>query len=234
MYALEITKLVKDYRDPSGATTRIIDVTDFKLNGGDQVVMCGDSGTGKTTLLHLIAGIIEPSSGIIAIHGDRMSGRPESQRDLLRAKRIGYVFQSFHLLPGLSAIENIEIPLQLAGFRDRQYARHLLDRVGLIAREHYRPAQLSVGQQQRVALARALANRPALVLADEPTGNLDRRRADEAAALLCDLCRENQAALLVVTHDAAIVSRFERRVSLSDINHAAPPLDANNAIGAAS
>lgn len=221
MHALELVNLVKEFRDPDGAVLRVVDIPEFHVPPGRQIALSGESGSGKTTLLHLIAGIIEPTAGTVAIHGAPMTGCTEAQRDRLRAARIGYVFQSFHLLPALTALENVELPLRLAGRNDRAYARSLLARVGLAERERYRPTQLSAGQQQRVALARALANRPALVLADEPTGNLDRRRADEVAALLRDLCRENQAALLVVTHDPSIVSRFDEHILIRDINRAA-------------
>lgn len=220
MNALEIVDLMKEFSAPDGGTLRVLDIPRFCIAAGQQIALSGESGSGKTTLLHLIAGIVEPTSGTIAVHGETMTGRTEAQRDRLRAAQIGYVFQSFHLLPALTALENIELPLRLAGRSDRAYARALLARVGLATREHYRPAQLSTGQQQRVALARALANRPALVLADEPTGNLDRARADEVTGLLCNLCRENRAALLVATHDAAIVARFETHVRLCEVNRA--------------
>ncbi|MBL8878695.1 MAG: ABC transporter ATP-binding protein [Phycisphaerales bacterium] len=218
MFALEITNLVKDFVSPDGGALRVIDVPRLVMQHGEQVALRGASGSGKTTLLQLIAGIIEPSSGSVSLVGQRMSGRPESTRDRLRAEFIGYVFQSFHLLPGLTALENVELPLRLAGRRDRAFAVHLLDRVGMSDRRDFRPRQLSVGQQQRVALARALSNRPALVIADEPTGNLDRRRADEAAALLREMCQENNAALLLVTHDTHIVDLFERSMSLDEVN----------------
>lgn len=221
LLALEIKQLVKEYVAPDRTSLRVLEIPRFSMAPGEQVALRGESGSGKTTLLQIIAGIIEPTSGEVSLVGQRMSGQNESARDRLRARTIGYVFQSFHLLPGLTAIENVELPLRLAGRRDRAYAAHLLERVGLCDRIGYRPRQLSVGQQQRVALARALANRPALVIADEPTGNLDHRRANQAATLLRELCRENHAALLLVTHDVQIVEQFEHRLAWEEINRAA-------------
>jgi putative ABC transport system ATP-binding protein len=150
-----------------------------------------------------------------------MTGQSESARDRLRASAIGYVFQNFNLLHGYTALENVMLGMLFGPGVDRQRAAHLLERVGLSHRLGYRPSQLSIGQQQRVAVARALANRPKLVLADEPTGNLDQRHAGEALDLIRAVCRENNAALLLVSHDPAVLASFERVEDLSTLNRAA-------------
>lgn len=181
----------------------------------------GGSGSGKTTFLHVLAGIMEPDAGEIEIAGERMTGISEARRDALRAREIGYIFQTFNLLQGYSAVENVELAMRFGRGLDHEYARHLLERVGLASRLHYRPSQLSVGQQQRVAVARAVANHPPLVLADEPTGNLDRRNADDAVELIRSLCRETGASLLLVSHDERVLAHFEQVRDFAEINTAA-------------
>ncbi|MGE0479432.1 MAG: ABC transporter ATP-binding protein [Phycisphaerae bacterium] len=221
MLVLEITRLRRSYVAPDATAQLIIDVPRFELVAGEQLALAGESGSGKTTLLNLIAGILRPDAGAIRVVGRDLASASEAQRDRLRARHVGYVFQTFNLLQGYTAFENVALAMTFGRGLDRAYAAHLLERVGLADRLDYRPRQLSVGQQQRVAVARALANRPELVLADEPTGNLDRRRAADALALLRDLCRENNAALLLVSHDRDVLSVFERVVALSEINRAA-------------
>ncbi len=222
MLALELENLVKRYRAPDGSVTPVIDVPRLTLRAGEHCALAGESGMGKTTLLHLIAGILRADAGRILIAGDELTRLSEPQRDALRAKKIGYIFQTFNLLQGYSALENLLLAMMLGGAgRDRQRAARLLERVGLATRMHYRPRQLSVGQQQRVAVARALANAPALVLADEPTGNLDPRSAQAALTLIRETCRESGAALLLVSHDRAALQQFERVESLADINRIA-------------
>ena len=172
----------------------------------------GESGSGKSTFLNLIAGILEPDEGEIELNGVALHELTESQRDQLRAKSIGYIFQSFHLLPGYSALENLLIAMTWGGEVDESKARGLLDAVGLSERIHYLPDQLSLGQQQRVALARALVNEPQLILADEPTGNLDSLNSKASMELIKDLTAANNASLLVVSHDPQIISSFENNV----------------------
>lgn len=225
---LEISNLTRAFRSPDGGWTTIIAIPELRIAAGEQVALEGGSGSGKTTLLHLIAGILRPDDGTIRIAGEPITGISEAACDRLRARRIGYVFQTFNLLQGYTALENVALGMRFGRGVDVAFARRLLERVGLAERMNYRPRQLSVGQQQRVAVARALANRPALVLADEPTGNLDRRHAGAALDLIREICRENQAALLLVSHDPEILARFERVERLADINrapaaHAAPP-----------
>jgi putative ABC transport system ATP-binding protein len=220
MPVLEISNLKKSYVAPDGARSLVIDVPRFTLNAGEQVALAGASGSGKTTLLHLIAGILAPDDGRVVLAGEEMTDLSEAGRDRLRARTIGYVFQTFNLLQGYTALENVTLGQMFGGGADSRRARELLARVGLSGRLNYRPRQLSVGQQQRVAVARALANRPKLVLADEPTGNLDRRHAREALALIREVCGENRAALLVVSHDQDALSQFDRVVSLGEVNRA--------------
>jgi putative ABC transport system ATP-binding protein len=199
----------------------VLDIAEFELDPGEQVALAGRSGSGKTTLLNAIAGILTPDRGSIRIDGTDVTRLSESRRDALRALTLGYVFQTFNLLQGYTALENVVLGMAFGPGPDRDYARHLLERLELGDRLDHRPRQLSVGQQQRVALARALANRPRLVLADEPTGNLDPVRAQSALALLRDLCAEQGAALLLVSHDRAVLEAFDRLVDLSEINRAA-------------
>jgi ABC-type lipoprotein export system ATPase subunit len=220
MDALAVEGLRKTYVGPDGERVPILDIAELRLAAGGELALKGRSGSGKTTLLNVIAGILKADAGRVTIAGEEITALPEAGRDRVRAERIGYVFQTFHLLPGLTALENVLLPTMLRGAPDRVRARALLERVGLKDRLDYRPPHLSVGQQQRVAVARALANRPALVLADEPTGNLDVQHADEALALLREVARENGAALLVVSHDARILDRFERVLDLRELNRA--------------
>ncbi|MDJ0852284.1 MAG: ABC transporter ATP-binding protein, partial [Myxococcota bacterium] len=187
-----------------------IDLPALSLAGREQVALHGRSGCGKTTLLHLIAGILRPDAGRILVADEEITAHREADRDRLRGKLVGYVFQSFNLLAAYSALENVLLAMHFGADEDEDRARHLLERVGLADRMHYRPAQLSLGQRQRVAVARALANRPALVLADEPTGNLDPANAASALTLLRETAGEMGAALLLVSHDQEILRAFER------------------------
>lgn len=219
--ALEIRDLVKSFSDPEGGVRRVVDVPFFRLEAGASVALEGASGSGKTTLLNLIAGIVRADAGSIQVAGEEISALGEARRDLVRARRIGYVFQVFNLLQGLTALENVVLATALAGRADEARGRVLLERVGLARRLHDRPRQLSAGQQQRVSIARALANRPALVLADEPTGSLDPANARAALGLLCEACAESGAALLLVSHDPALLSSFAERLALATLNRAA-------------
>ena len=216
--ALEVVGLKKSYRGPAGVAQPVIDVPELTLARGEQMALQGRSGSGKTTLLHLIAGILSPDSGRILVAGEEMVGAREAARDRLRGRAIGYVFQTFNLLEAYSALENVLLAMHFGGKVDEPLARQLLERVGLADRLEHRPSQLSVGQRQRVAVARALANRPSLVLADEPTGNLDPGNAGEALALIREVCDESGAALLLVSHDDSILAGFERREDLEKIN----------------
>lgn len=210
----------KDFVTPDGAVRPVLDIALLELAQGEQAVCRGESGSGKTTLLHLIAGIIRPDSGKIWIGETEATALGEAECDRLRADRIGIVYQTFHLLQGFSALENVELAMSFGAGVNAARARALLECVGLGDRLHDPPSRLSVGQQQRVAVARALANNPGLVLADEPTGSLDPVRAREALALLKKVCAEHDAALLVVTHDPEVIAAFDRRIDLELLNRA--------------
>lgn len=215
MPLLEIEALQKSYRAPDGSQSLVLDLPSFGLEAGELVGLRGESGSGKTTLLHTIAGILRPDRGAVRLLGRDLAQMSEAERDLYRAKHVGYVFQSFHLLEGFSALENVRLGMLFGRGGEPAQARVMLQRLGLGERLHYRPSQLSIGQQQRVAVARALAGRPELVLADEPTGNLDRAHADEALRLMLELCRENGSALLCVSHDPAVLAHFTRVADLA-------------------
>ncbi len=223
MFALEVVDLQKCFVSPDGERQAIVDVPRLTLAPGEQVALAGSSGSGKTTFLHLIAGILQADHGHVRIDGEDICAANESRRDRIRAGNIGYIFQTFNLLQGYTALENVELAMRFGGGLDHRFARELLERVGLAQRLHYRPRQLSVGQQQRVAVARALANHPRLVLADEPTGNLDPRHAADAINLIRTLCRENDAALLVVSHDPRVLEHFERVEPFAELNRALSP-----------
>lgn len=218
---LQLTKLVKTFRLPDGGALSVLDVESFALAAGEQTILLGESGGGKTTLLHCIAGIMQPTSGSIVIDGVDITRLSEAGRDRVRAAKVGYVFQTFNLLPGFTALENVRLGMT---FGDRKHdiarAKALLERVGLGARLHHRPAQLSVGQQQRVAVARALANRPKLLLADEPTANIDPHNQQRIIDLIRESCREEQIALLMVTHSLQIAEQFQRVERLENLNRA--------------
>src|SRR5687767_3408543 len=215
----EVTGLKKNFQAPDGTALKVIDVGAFSVDDKAQVGIRGRSGTGKTTFLHLLAGILKPDAGAVRIDGLEISGLDEPERDRYRARKVGYIFQTFNLLPGFTALENVMLGMAFGPGADSDHAEALLRRVGLGDRLHYRPRQLSSGQQQRVAVARALANRPRLVLADEPTGNLDAAHATEAIDLIRETCRENGAALLLVSHDREVLRRFDTVVEFDTINH---------------
>ena len=218
MSLLTVTNLEKTYASPEGAQTRIVNVPHFEMKEGEQIALRGSSGVGKTTFLNLIAGILRPDSGRIVVTGEEMTALSESGRDGLRARHIGYIFQTFNLLAGYTASENVMLGMMFGKGIDTNFAQQLLERVGLGDRMQYHPSQLSVGQQQRVAVARALANQPRLVLADEPTGNLDYHHATEAVALIREICRENNAALLIVSHDSEVLGQFEETKDFAQVN----------------
>tara|TARA_B110000438_G_scaffold207170_1_gene198942 strand:- start:314 stop:994 length:681 start_codon:yes stop_codon:yes gene_type:complete len=221
MSLLEISDLRKSFRTPGGETQGVLDIPSFSLERGQQLALRGASGTGKTTLLNCIAGILSPTSGIVRLDGHDLAIASEPQRDALRARCIGYIFQTFNLLQGYTCMENVLLGMSFGRGPDTDAARGLLDRVGLNHRLHHRPGQLSVGQQQRVAVARALANQPLLVLADEPTGNLDPQNAREALQLIREVCEESAAALLIVSHDPMVLDQFDDCQDLAELNHAA-------------
>ncbi len=218
--ALDIHDLKKQFRSPGGELSTIVDVPRFTLEAGGQVAIRGASGSGKTTFLNLIAGILAADSGRIEVNGVAVTGLSEGVRDRLRATTIGYIFQTFNLLQGCTALENVELAMSFGRGANREAASKLLTQVGL--RDHIRhlPRQLSVGQQQRVAVARALANHPSLVLADEPTGNLDEKHAADALKTIREACKANGAALLLVSHSSTVLQQFETVFDFAGINRA--------------
>ena len=218
MSLLTVTNLEKAYASPEGSRSRIINVPHFEMDAGKQIALRGSSGAGKTTFLNLIAGILQADNGRIVVAGEEMTTLSESERDRLRAHYIGYIFQTFNLLAGYTALENVMLGMMFGNGIDANFAQHLLERVGLGDRMQYRPSQLSVGQQQRVAVARAVANRPRLVLADEPTGNLDYHHANEAVTLIREICQENSAALLIVSHDSEVLGQFGEAQDFTQVN----------------
>ena len=224
MDVLTITALRKSFLTPEKERSVVIDVPQFRLAAAAQVGLKGRSGSGKTTFLHLIAGLVTPDSGSICVDGVELTGLSESRRDRLRGTSIGCVYQNFNLLQGYTCLENVMLAMAFGRGRDRAAAINLLQRVGLSHRLDYTPRQLSVGQQQRVAVARALVNRPKLVLADEPTGNLDPTRAAETLALLRETCAEQESALLLVSHDPVILQDLPTQIDLAEINQATDPV----------
>jgi len=200
------------------AVAALADV-DLEVAAGEAVFVAGPSGSGKSTLLHLLGALDRPDTGTVEIEGRDAAALGERRRALLRRERLGFVFQDFHLVPVLSALENVEYPLWIAGIGRRERRRRaaeMLAAVGLAERLTHRPDELSGGERQRVAVARALVHGPAAVLADEPTGNLDSTTAAEVVGLLLALHRERGAALVVATHDAELLARAPRRLTLRD------------------
>ena len=188
---------------------------DYRVGQSEFVAVIGPSGSGKSTLLGLVAGLDAPSGGSIAIDGLEITGLGEDQLARLRGEKIGFVFQFFHLIPSLTALENIMVPMEIAGRRDAAArGRRLLDEVGLQARGHHYPSQLSGGEQQRVALARALSNDPLILLADEPTGNLDSANGQHVMELLLEVRRSRGVTLLLATHDMTLASHADRELRL--------------------
>ena len=222
---LLLKDLRKSFVEPNGDVLPILDVREFHLGAGEQAVLMGRSGSGKTTLLHVIAGISRPDSGVVQIDGVDIARLPEAGRDRFRADKLGYVFQTFNLLQGFSALENVMLGMAFANGRaDQGRARSLLDRVGLGHRLSHKPAMLSVGEQQRVAVARALANKPKLLLADEPTANVDAGHQQQIVDLVRSTCREEGVALLLVTHTPEVARQFDRVEQLEQFNQAVAPL----------
>jgi len=212
-----LENLRKSYKTPEGAPFDVLRIARLEIPDGAQWVITGRSGSGKTTFLNLIAGIVAPDEGRIVVGDTEVTAISESGRDRFRARRIGFVFQTFNLLQGFDALENVLVGMLFAGRVDRARAESLLERVGLADRMRYRPSSLSVGQQQRVAIARALANDPALILADEPTGNVDPATGETIIALLKDVCREANRTLLIVTHQPQVVQSFAKVVDLAQL-----------------
>jgi putative ABC transport system ATP-binding protein len=211
---LKVSRLAKSYELPSGTLPVLRDV-DLQVARGESVALTGESGSGKSTLLHLIAGLDDADGGEIVLDGAVMSRLSEDGRARMRRDKIGLVFQQFNLIPSLKIGNNLAFQARIAGRFDAAWQAELADRLGVAGLLDRYPEQLSGGQQQRVAIGRALANRPALLLADEPTGNLDEATADEVVKLMTDLVRRSGCGLLMVTHSMRLAALLDRRVHLT-------------------
>ncbi len=211
---LKAESITKKVSSPEGTLTILAEV-DLQIAAGETVAIVGASGAGKSTLLALLAGLDEPSAGRVWLNGSELTALDEDGRAAVRAQHVGFVFQSFHLVPSLTAIENVMLPLELAGRPNaRQTAAEVLGLVNLSPRREHYPRQLSGGEQQRVAIARAFVTRPAVLFADEPTGNLDSVTGERIIELLFDLNKATHTTLVVVTHDEAIASRCGRIIKI--------------------
>ncbi len=213
---IQLKNVTKTVRSGTEDLTILSDVS-FEIADGQFVAVTGASGSGKSTLLGLIAGLDAPSSGEIFIDEDEVTAGTEDGLAKIRSEKIGFIFQSFHLIPSLTAYENILIPMEILGLNDvRERAAALLDQVDLTNRGHHYPAELSGGEQQRVAIARAFANSPKILLADEPTGNLDSKNGQHIFELMTDLHKQNNVTLVLVTHDGSLASKAQRQIILAD------------------
>lgn len=211
---LRAVNVVKEVSSPEGTLT-ILDDVGLEILAGESVALVGPSGAGKTTLLAILAGLDRPTRGQVWLGGDELTRLDEDGRALLRARRVGFVFQSFHLIPSLTALENVMLPLELAADpRAEEAAREALETVGLARRLHHYPKQLSGGEQQRVAIGRAFVTRPEILFADEPTGNLDAATGEKIGELLFDLNRRFHTTLVLVTHERELASRCDRIVEI--------------------
>jgi len=212
---LSCASLTKTYASGGRELTVLSNIT-FAVEAGAFVAILGPSGSGKSTLLGLLAGLDRPTQGTVHLDGVALDALSEDQRARVRGEKVGFVFQSFHLVPTLTALENVQVPLELRGQPARARAQELLERVGLGARGHHYPAQLSGGEQQRVALARAFSTRPKVLFADEPTGNLDARTGATIIDLMTELNRDLGTTLVLVTHDHDLAARARRTIRLAD------------------
>jgi putative ABC transport system ATP-binding protein len=212
---LRCESLTKTYSS-GGRDLTVVKNISFTLEPGGFLAIVGPSGSGKTTLLGLLAGFDRPTSGSVTLDGDALDRLGEDARARIRGEKVGFVFQSFQLIPTLTALENVQVPLELRGIDGRRRAAELLERVGLGGRGHHYPAQLSGGEQQRVALARAFSNQPKVLFADEPTGNLDARTGATVVELMGELNRDFGTTIVLVTHDPDLASRARRTIRLAD------------------
>lgn len=219
MIVLEAVDLAKEYRGGDGGTISVLDGVDLQVARGEMVAVVGASGAGKSTLLHLLGALDVPTRGHVTIAGEALAGRSDDDLSALRNRTVGFVFQFHHLLREFTALENVMMPLRIAGWdvsRARSRARDLLERVGLAGRTDHKPAALSGGEQQRTAVARALAIDPAVLLADEPSGNLDHMNSERLHDLFAGLSRDLEIAMVIATHNRSLASRADRTLLLED------------------
>jgi lipoprotein-releasing system ATP-binding protein len=219
MTVLQAVDLAKTYTGGDGGLIAVLDGVDLQVARGEMVAIVGASGTGKSTLLHLLGALDRPTRGSVLIGGERIEERSDEELSVLRNKQVGFVFQFHHLLREFSALENVMMPLRIAGWEDqraRGRAEELLSRVGLTGRMSHRPSELSGGEQQRTAVARALAIDPAVLLADEPSGNLDHANSSRLHDLFVELSRDLEIAMVVVTHNRSLALRADRALLLED------------------
>jgi len=211
---LNVQQLGKTY-ESAGHTLTVLEDINFSVPAGSTMSIVGPSGSGKTTLLGLCAGLDRASTGLVELHGIALNNLSEDKRAQVRNQYVGFIFQNFQLLPTLTALENVMVPLELRGEKGiRKHALDLLDKVGLASRSHHYPAQLSGGEQQRVSLARAFSNKPQILFADEPTGNLDAETSEKVVKLLFDLNHEAGTTLVLVTHDMELASKTGRIIRI--------------------
>jgi len=211
---LNIRNVSKIYQS-AGRELTVLDNINFSITAGSTVAITGPSGSGKTTLLGLCAGLDRASSGTVELNGIALEKLNEDQRAAVRNQYVGFIFQNFQLLPTLTALENVMVPLELRGAKNiKAHALELLDKVGLADRSHHYPIQLSGGEQQRVSLARAFSNQPAILFADEPTGNLDAETSEKVIKLLFDLNKDAGTTLIIVTHDLELAARTSRSIKI--------------------
>lgn len=211
---LDVHKITKSYYSGQKELT-VLDEVSFSLERGDTFSIVGPSGSGKTTLLGLCAGLDIPTSGFVSLEGHVLFSLTEDERAEVRNQHVGFIFQSFQLIPTLTALENVMVPMELNGMKGaRQRAREVLDRVGLADRGHHYPIQMSGGEQQRVSLARAFSNNPSILFADEPTGNLDEETSEKVVQMIFDLNKENGTTLVMVTHDLELAGQTKRVIRL--------------------
>lgn len=219
MTVLEATDLAKTYRGGDGGLIAVLDGASLAVSRGEMVAIVGASGAGKSTLLHILGALDLPDSGAVSIDGQLLAGLTDDALAELRNRKVGFVFQFHHLLREFSALENVMMPLRIAGFSDadaQQRAAGQLERVGLAGRMHHRPAELSGGEQQRTAVARALVVEPAVLLADEPSGNLDHVNSERLHDLFSTLARDASVGIVVVTHNRSLAARANRVLALED------------------
>jgi lipoprotein-releasing system ATP-binding protein len=219
MSVLEVQGLTKHYVGGDGGVITVFDGVDFQVDRGEMVAIIGASGAGKSTLLHLLGALDRPTAGRVLIGGRALEGMDDDAVSTLRNRTVGFVFQFHHLLREFTALENVMMPLRIAGIGEsvaRDRALGLLERVGLAGRVHHRPSELSGGEQQRTAVARALAADPAVLLADEPSGNLDHHNSERLHELFAELSRELETAMVIVTHNRSLAARADRILQLED------------------